>query len=292
MEEPLRRVLGEGVALTLSLGASACRVLADTAQLEQVVMNVAVNARDAMSGGGQLTIEARTVNVAAAGRLREKHPALPPGRYARLAVTDNGSGMSDHVRARAFDPFFTTKPTGKGTGLGLATVYGIVKQSRGHIEVSSRPGEGTRVEIYLPCPPRKTPECHVRKAPQAPRSSAAFTVLITDDEDAVLSLACRILSQNGYTTLTARGAHEALRVSEQQKGRIDLLLTDVLMPGINGKQLADRLLALRPDMKVLFMTGYAGDALEGGGAMSAALIEKPFTAESLLGCVRRVLCER
>ncbi|WP_157906754.1 ATP-binding protein [Sorangium cellulosum] len=294
MDGALRAAVGGSIDLAIALGPSACRVLADAGQIEQVVMNLALNSRDAMQGGGRLSIETRAVRVGAAGSLRDAHPAVPPGRYARLVVSDTGSGMCDDVRTRAFEPFFTTKPRGKGTGLGLATVYGIVKQWHGHIELASRPGEGTRVEIYLPlsaraASSRRARAGHPRRA--APRPGEGGTVLVTDDEDAVVALASRILGQNGYTTLTARGPREALRVCEAQRGRVDLLLTDVLMPEMSGGELAARLVKLRPDMKVLFMSGYTGDALDGPFAVrpGAAVLGKPFTAESLLRAVRRAL---
>ncbi|AUX42931.1 hypothetical protein SOCE26_043710 [Sorangium cellulosum] len=288
MDGALRAALGGAIELAIALGPSSCRVLADAGQLEQVVMNLALNARDAMEAGGRLSIEARAVRVGAAGSLHDAHPALPPGRYARLAVSDTGTGMSDDVRTRAFEPFFTTKPRGKGTGLGLATVYGIVKQWRGHIELASQPGEGTRVEIYLPVSARPASARRARASLAAPRGALGGTVLVTDDEDAVVALASRILSQHGYTTLTARGPREALRVCEEQRGGIDLLLTDVLMPEMNGTELAERLVKQRPQMRVLLMSGYTGDAL-GAGAPSAAVLEKPFTAESLLRAVRKAL---
>ncbi|WP_437593824.1 ATP-binding protein [Sorangium sp. So ce1000] len=291
MDGALRAAIGGAIDLAIALGPSGCRVLADAGQLEQVVMNLALNARDAMQGGGRLSIEARAVRVGAAGSLHDAHPAVPPGRYARLVVSDTGSGMSDDVRTRAFEPFFTTKPRGKGTGLGLATVYGIVKQWHGHIELSSRPGEGTRVEIYLPLSARGASSRRARPPHAAPRPREGGTVLVTDDEDAVVTLASRILGQNGYTTLTACGPREALRVCEAQRGRVDLLLTDVLMPEMSGGELADRLVKLRPDMKVLFMSGYTGDALDGPLAVRSgtAVLGKPFTAESLLRAVRRAL---
>ncbi|WP_437737815.1 ATP-binding protein [Sorangium sp. So ce1335] len=292
MDGALRAAVGGAVELAIALGPSGCRVLADAGQLEQVVMNLALNARDAMQDGGKLSIEARAVRVGAAGSLHDAHPAIPPGRYARLVVRDTGSGMSDDVRTRAFEPFFTTKPRGKGTGLGLATVYGIVKQWRGHIELASQPGQGTRVEIYLPlAAARPASSRRGRASRAAPGPGEGGTVLVTDDEDAVVTLASRILAQGGYTTLTARGPREALRVCEAQRGRIDLLLTDVLMPEMSGCELAERLAERRPDMKVLFMSGYTGDALEGrrGARPDAALLAKPFTAESLLRAVRKAL---
>ncbi|WP_437728655.1 ATP-binding protein [Sorangium sp. So ce861] len=287
MEGALRAAVGGGVELAIALGPSGCRVLADAGQLEQVVMNLALNARDAMQDGGRLSIEARAVRVGAAGGLHDAHPAIPPGRYARLVVSDTGSGMSDDVRTRAFEPFFTTKPRGKGAGLGLATVYGIVKQWRGFIELASQPGEGTRVEIYLPLSARPSASRRGRAPRAAPRRGDGGTVLVTDDEDAVVALASRILAQHGYTTLTARGPREALRVCEAQRGRVDLLLTDVLMPEMSGGELAERLVKQRPDMRVLFMSGYTGDAL--AARPDAAVLGKPFTAESLLRAVRRAL---
>jgi len=287
MESMLARLLGEDIDLSVCLAASPVKVKADPGQIEQVIMNLAVNARDAMPEGGTLTLETASVEIdeAYAG----SHVSVSPGRYVLLAITDSGCGMDEETRRRAFEPFFTTKGKEKGTGLGLATVYGIVKQSGGNIWVYSEPGRGTSVKVYLPA----CDEPSARRA-QSSRPEQAIgdeTVLVAEDEEAVRELTRRILASAGYRVLTAANAGEALLLCEQQGGAVDLLLTDVVMPKMSGKQLADRLGGICPRLKILFMSGYTDNAIVHHGALDPGthFIGKPFSAAELTRKVREVL---
>jgi len=290
VDKMLRRLLGEDIDLSTTLAPELGRVRADPGQLEQVLMNLAVNARDAMPGGGRLTIE--TQNVKLDEEYAASHIDVQPGPHVLLVVSDTGDGMDAQTRARAFEPFFTTKDKGKGTGLGLATVYGIVKQSGGNIWIYSEPGQGTTFKIYLPRidEPAETIE---RSAPaaraEAPRGSE--TVLVVEDDAAVRSLTARILERGGYEVLTAQDGAEALYLSDAEQGPIQLLLTDVVMPGQSGRQVAASLLEQRPEMKVLFMSGYTDNAIVHHGVLEegTAFIQKPFTPEELARRVREVL---
>ena len=290
MEPMLARLIGEDVTLRTALEARPGSVRADPSQLEQVVLNLAVNARDAMPRGGSLTLSTRTVDVDQA--FVSRHPGARAGRYAVLDVTDTGAGMDVTTSSRIFEPFFTTKDVGKGTGLGLATVYGIVKQSDGNIWVQSEPGRGTTFEVYLPVAERgpedeeTRPEAH---AAALPRGSE--TILLVEDEEAVRDLAREVLRGQGYTVLSARHGAEALLTAEGHGGSIELLLTDVVMPGMSGIELAGRLTALRPDIRILFTSGYAGDRLghAGPGGVPPDLLQKPFTPETLARRVRQAL---
>jgi two-component system cell cycle sensor histidine kinase/response regulator CckA len=284
----LQRVIGEDVRLVTTLDPESPRVMADPDQIRQVIMNLAVNARDAMPDGGKLEISTRTAEVAIGPRYRLQD--RPPGEYVLLTVTDSGIGMDDETMQHLFEPFFTTKGQGKGTGLGMATVYGIVKQSGGWIDVVSRPGSGTTVNIYLP----RTDAPAIReKAPAAALASAqGETVLIVEDQDTVRQLAARVLTQHGYSTMEAASGSEALLLlARLDAPAIDLLLTDVILPGINGRELADRVRSEMPEIKVLFMSGYAGDALGRRGVLEdgLAFLPKPFTPATLLHKVRNVL---
>jgi signal transduction histidine kinase/CheY-like chemotaxis protein len=259
----LRRIIGEHINLSVVAGPILSPVLADRGQLSQVIVNLAVNARDAMEAGGKLTIE--TANVDLDEAFAQAHLGSVPGPYAMLAVTDTGHGMDATVRAHLFEPFFTTKEVGKGTGLGLATVYGIVKQSGGYISVFSEPGKGSSFKIYLP-----RIEAAPASAPASSRAGAARgneTVLVVEDEPAVLSLSCRALEAQGYVVLSATDAEAAERIVERHGGTIHLLLTDVVMPGLSGRELADRLAAKRPGIRVLYMSGYPGDAVVQQGGL-------------------------
>jgi signal transduction histidine kinase len=283
----LRRLIGEDINLAIVPGAGLDRVKADPGQLEQVLMNLAVNARDAMPQGGRLVIETATVELGEAF-VRER-PGARPGPHVRLSVTDEGAGMTPEVQARMFEPFFTTKETGRGTGLGLSTVYGIVKQHNGYIDVRSAPGEGTVFEIYLP---RVDTEAIVETeegTAGAPRGSE--TILLVEDEDEVRELAREILEMNGYTVLAAPHGPDALRVCRHHQGPIHLLLSDVVMPQMSGRELARQLAAVRPDTKVAYMSGYTDDALGHHGVLDpdVVLLPKPFTPDSLLAGVRRAL---
>ncbi len=285
----LERVLGEDVELSVHAGAGSLQVEVDPGQIEQVIMNLAVNARDAMPQGGLLRIDtssARLGDEAAARRA-----GVPPGDYAVLAVTDNGTGMDEATRARIFEPFFTTKEVGKGTGLGLSTVFGIVEQSGGHVTVESKVGAGTTFRVYIPRAKRTT---KVSLGPPvsehaAPRGGA--TVLLVEDEDLVRNVTRTLLRRQGYRVLEAGNAGEALLICEQHEAPIDLLLTDVVMPRMSGRQLADRVRGLRPEMRVLFMSGYTDDAVVRHGVEQSelAFLQKPITADKLGRKVREAL---
>jgi signal transduction histidine kinase len=290
MESMLRPLIGESVVLSFVSEPSGGAVLVDRSQMEQVIVNLAINARDAMPAGGVLTLETRNVRVEAAdGPVVSE---LSPGDYVALAVRDTGVGIDPAVRSRIFEPFFTTKAVGKGTGLGLATVYGAVKQSAGHISVDSEVGRGTTFTIHLP---------RVYESAQPPASAdigelprGTETVLVVEDEDDVRSFACQALYQQGYTVLAASDGHEALLLAEPKTREIDLLLTDAVMPNIDGPTLAAKLTARCPDLKVLIMSGYAQSAeLEKpGGGDPLRFLQKPFTGPELLRTVREVLDSR
>ena len=286
MDRMLRRLIGEHITLVTVAAPDLGRVRADPNQLEQVLVNLAVNARDAMPDGGKLTIE--TANAEIDEAFAQAHLGAVPGHYAMVAVTDTGAGMDATVRAHLFEPFFTTKEVGKGTGLGLATVYGIVKQSDGYISVYTEPGHGTSFKIYLPrIEAAPTPAAPAR--PGAARGSE--TILVVEDEPAVLTLSRRALEAQGYVVLAAADGNDALRVVERHGGTIHMLLTDVVMPGMSGRDLAHQLTARRPGIRVLYMSGYPGDAVVQHGALPAgsAFLQKPFSPDGLARKVRDVL---
>ena len=285
-ERLLRRVLGEDVVLTVIPAPDLWRVKADPAQVQQVVLNLAVNARDAMPRGGTLVLE--TANVEIDDRYAQAHPGVRPGRYARLAVSDSGVGMSPEVRAHLFEPFFTTKPAGEGTGLGLATVYGIVQQAGGHVSVHSETGRGTSFQIHLP----RTEEAEAGPEPAAARRDIGGdeTVLVVEDAPAVRELAVRALEEAGYRVLQARNGREALAAAGAP-GPVHLVLTDVVMPDMSGPQLAQALGRNRPGTRVLYMSGYTENTVVHHGVIDAGVsfLAKPFTPTSLLEKVRHVL---
>ncbi len=287
-EKLLKRLLGEDIELVTTLTAQLGAVKADPGQLEQVIMNLAVNARDAMPDGGKLTIE--TANAEMDEAYVRTHPVAKPGHYVMLAVSDTGIGMDEQTKSRIFEPFFTTKEAGKGTGLGLATVYGIVKQSGGFIWVYSEPSHGTTFKIYLP---RVEETVEGLTSPAAPGESlrGAETVLLAEDAAAVRTVARQVLERLGYTVLEAPNGEAALHVARKHHGPIDLLLTDVVMPELSGRQLADQLKALRPGLKVLYASGYTDDAVVRHGVLEPgiAYLQKPFTPEGLARKVREVL---
>jgi two-component system, cell cycle sensor histidine kinase and response regulator CckA len=288
MAKLLRRLIGEDIALVLCPHPRLGRIKADPGQVEQIIMNLAVNARDAMPGGGQLTIE--TMNVEPDGSSAPTHPAGRPGSSVLLAVSDTGCGMNADTLARIFEPFFTTKEPGKGTGLGLATVDGIVKQSGGSIRVSSDPGKGTTFNIYFPrvegeaegIIPASTPD-------EALRGSE--TILLVEDDEMVRALAQAILERYGYTVLATRNVTDALRIAQEDNRTLHLLLTDTIMPGMNGPVLADRVLSLRPAIKVLYMSGYTDKAFTPTNTWEpgTAFLQKPFTPQMLAHKVREML---
>ena len=283
VEQLLRRSIGEHINLVTHLGAGLPPVTCDPGQIEQLLVNLALNARDAMPTGGDLVIE--TAPFTAEG----DNPDIPAGDYVCLWVCDGGHGMAPDVVERAFEPFFTTRASGGGTGLGLATVYGIVTQAGGHVFIESSPGMGTTITVLLPA------GASVVAAPIAPPSVPAAghgeTLLVVEDEAALRDVAGRILSGAGYHVLAADGGIQALELATLHEGTIDLLVSDVVMPGMLGKELAERLVDIRPDTRVLYMSGYAQPVLASQGTLDpgVALLEKPFTAADLLGAVRRRL---
>jgi two-component system cell cycle sensor histidine kinase/response regulator CckA len=284
----IHRLLGEDIEVVTSLEPNLRAIRADKSQIEQVVMNLVVNARDAMPKGGRLTIESRNVIVDEEGSAGVSD--LSPGSYIALAVTDTGCGMSDEVKAHVFEPFFTTKELGKGTGLGLATVYGIVQQSNGAIQFTSEPGKGTSIRVFVPS--FEPTDAHVRALPHVPPPEPGTeTVLLVEDEDAVRGLARLALGETGYQVLEARDGEEALTIAAAFAGPIDLLVSDVVMPKMSGTTLAERLTAQRRDMKVLFVSGFTDSVLLRHGALAGQIecLQKPYTSKSLLEKVREVL---
>ena len=285
VEQLLRRTIGEHVELVISLSTDPSFVEADPGQLEQVLVNLAVNARDAMPDGGLLTIDTENSEIDEA--YTETNPGLARGRYVRLRVSDTGSGMEQAVLDHVFEPFFTTKPRGEGTGLGLPTVFGIVAQVGGEIQLYSEPGIGTTCRVLLPTTDR-TPT--IGRSPTEPRDlHGTETVLVVEDEDALREVARRILSRNGYVVLTSANGPEAIALVERHTGVIDLLLTDVIMPQMLGKEVAARIQEFRPGLPVLYMSGYARPVLGPTVGEEITLLEKPFSEQLLLIKVRDVL---
>jgi two-component system cell cycle sensor histidine kinase/response regulator CckA len=278
----LARVLGEGVRLDTQRAADLWTVRADPDQIGQVLINLAVNARDAMPRGGSVRIVTGNELVQEPRTLRSGE--LPPGRYATVSVEDSGEGMTDEVLARLFEPFFTTKEFGKGTGLGLATVYGIVRACGGAIEVTSHAGAGSTFRVYLPASDETATQ--ERRAPVQPEQGRGETILVVEDEDPVRMLLRRILINSGYLVLEARDGADGLRRSQEHGGHIHLLLTDIVMPEMTGRELAERVSAERPGTRILYMTGYTEHELADS---EAALLHKPFSSTTLLGQVRRLL---
>src|SRR6266853_723494 len=288
MEKMLPRLIGEDIQLNLLLDPAIGQVKADPGQIEQVVMNLAVNSRDAMPDGGKLTIQ--TTNAELDAAFAREHAGSIPGQYVMLAVTDTGTGMDPETQAQIFEPFFTTKDRDKGTGLGLATVYGVVKQSSGYITVDSEKGKGAAFNIYLPR--IEKPVATRCESSQGPLTvSGCETILLVEDAEPLRKLAHMFLRDNGYMVLTAADGSEAQQVAAQNPGPIHLLVTDVVMPGINGRVLAERLAPRHPAMKVLYMSGYTDSFIAGHGVLEEGvhLLHKPFTEESLLRKVRELL---
>lgn len=289
LESLLRRLIGEDIQLVIQTDPADPRIKADPAQLEQVIMNLVVNARDAMPKGGTLTIETSSATLARSP-LHYLHP-LPPGRYVRLSVTDTGCGMDSRILSHIFEPFFTTKEEGKGTGLGLSTVYGIVTQSGGGIDVTSRINKGTRFDIYFPhVRLDATTSTETETSGQVSRGSE--TILVVEDEPSVRQLVRDELGKLGYRVLEAKSGVEACLLATQQGGQLHVLLTDVVMPGMSGRELAQHLLVIKPDLKVLFISGYADDVGITGPddrGSAFAFLQKPFTPEVLARTVRDLL---
>jgi len=288
VEKMLRPLLGERIQIVLEMSSELGAVKADPGQVEHILMNLAVNARDAMPRGGTLTVS--TANTDLGLEFKRKHPGASPGRYVMFSVADSGTGMDAHAMAHLFEPFFTTKEPGKGTGLGLSMVYGIVKQSGGYVTVESEVGRGSSFRVYLP----RVEGAEELPAPQAAlaaRSNGTGTILLVEDEAAVRSLVETILTGDGYNVLVADSAEDAVQLCRSQGAGIDVLLTDVVMPGVSGPELAKTLLLLQPGLRVIYMSGYAGEYLdgEGVGADRAALLQKPFTAVALEEKIREML---
>jgi PAS domain S-box-containing protein len=288
IQKMLKRLIGEDIDLVTALGEGLWHIMADPGQLEQVLLNLAVNARDAMPDGGVVTIE--TTNVKMDTAAAKAHFPLKPGPYVLLTFSDTGIGMDAEIQARIFEPFFTTKETGKGTGLGLATVYGIVKQSGGYIWVYSDVGKGTTFKIYLPRTDLELDDSDPGRT-RVETQRGTETLLLVEDEDSVRELVRNVLRESGYRVLEASRGAEALELSELFAGRIDLLVTDVVMPGMSGRELARRLVSSRPQIKVLYISGYADNAVWYPGGLDAggAFLQKPFSPEALARKVREAL---
>lgn len=288
LDKMLRRLIGEHIEMRAVLQSDLGKVKADPGQIEQVLMNLAVNARDAMANGGSLTIE--TSNVELDSGYTQAHRLVEQGSYVMIAVSDSGCGMSHELQTRIFEPFFTTKEKGRGTGLGLATVYGIIKQSGGNIWVYSEVGKGTTFKIYLP---RVDEVATVAEssAVVAEKLGGTETVLLVEDEEAVRHMAQEILESNGYHVLDASDGNHAVRVASEYDGVIDVMVTDVVMPHLGGRELAETLSPVRPQMRVLYMSGYTDDAIVHHGVLDgrAAFLEKPFTPDALAMKIREVL---
>ncbi len=287
-EKMLKRLIGEDIELVKILDPELGNIQADPGQMEQVFMNLAVNARDAMPEGGKITIETR--NILLDDDYCTLHPEVKPGNYVRFSITDTGMGMDKHVQSQIFEPFFTTKGKGKGTGLGLSTLYGIIKQSNGYIYVYSEPGEGTTFKIYLPMVTGKV-ESRRREQLSEENLSGTETILVAEDEEEVRQLVRKTLQEKGYTVIAAPHGEEAVQLFNSYNGKIDLILTDVVMPKMSGRELANRIRSAHPDMNILFMSGYTDNAIVNHGILDKEtnFIQKPFTPKSLLNKIRTVL---
>jgi len=286
IERLLRRVIGEDVDLRVNLDAGLRSLKADRTQLEQVLLNLAVNARDAMPRGGVLSIETRNLNID--GAKERIHSPGRAGDYVVLVVSDTGSGISRETQAHIFEPFFTTKEPGKGTGLGLSTVYGIVKQSGGFIWVYREPGQGTTFKIYFPAcagKPVRTPSSPV----STERLNGSETVLVVEDEPSLRQLNCQALRRYGYRTLEASDGAEALALSAAHVGPIHVLVTDMVMPNMNGRELAKKIVQMRPEVKVVYVSGYTSEVLDQSEILPGLFLEKPFSSTTLIAKIRSLL---
>lgn len=287
LEKMLRRIIGEHIHLAVMLDPKLRRTSADPGQIEQVLLNLVVNARDAMPDGGTLTIE--TKNTFLDEEYCKLHVSAIPGYYVMIAVSDTGVGMNTVTQERIFEPFFSTKETGKGTGLGLSTTYGIVKQSGGHIWVYSEIGQGTTFKIYFPVAEKEL--SITETADESGEAGGGETLLLTEDEEMVRTLATDVLEAFGYKVLAAENGAEALEISQSYKGKIDLILTDVIMPGIGGRELVERITASRPELKVVYMSGYTDNTIVQNGMITTghSFIQKPFSVNELVRKVREAL---
>jgi len=288
MERLLRPLIGEDIELSTRLAPNLGRSRADAGQLEQVIMNLVVNSKDAMPDGGKIIIQ--TANVSLDASYRRDHTFIQPGSYVMISVTDTGVGMDKETQSRIFEPFFTTKEKGKGTGLGLSTVYGIVKQSGGYVFAQSEVGQGTTFRIYLPQVEGEAEHCNAIKASGA-ATGGCETVLLVEDEESVRQLVRETLETKGYTVIEAENGEAALRMSDAHTAPIHMVITDVVMPGMGGRELAKRLLESRPHAKVLYLSGYTEDAIVQQGVLETetAFLQKPFTLQALSRKVREVL---
>jgi CheY-like chemotaxis protein len=287
-EKMLRRLIGEDVELVLSLREDAGNIKADPNHIEQAIVNLALNARDAMPEGGRITVE--TANAHLDETYARTHLGVKPGEFVMVAVSDTGHGMDAETRRRLFEPFFTTKEKGKGTGLGLATVYGVVKQLGGDIWVYSEPGQGTTFKLYFP---RVTENASLPAASpvEADRAPSTEAILVVEDEQAVRDLTVKILRKLGHTVLAAANGTEAIEIATSHSGPIALLLTDVVMPNMSGRQVAEHLLKLRPELKVLYLSGYTDNTVVHHGVLEDGVefLPKPFSREALARKIRDVL---
>jgi len=294
MERMLRRVIGEDISIITQAADDTGWVRADTGQLEQVMLNLAVNARDAMPRGGTLTIETRRITVREPSRDHPRARRIPPGDWAMLRMSDTGAGMDAATLSKVFEPFFTTKPVGEGTGLGLSTVYGIVQQSNGHITVDSAPGAGTTFRVFLPRFEKSdepVPDAARRPAPPAREANRA-TVLLVEDDDSVRQLTQRVLEEFGYRVIEAHSGMEALATVRDEQTPIDAVVTDVVMPGMSGREMADRLRSTRPGLPVLFLSGYTGDeVMLGETAPNQSFLQKPYSPDSLAAALDELLAD-
>ena len=288
-EKMMRRLIGEDVHLNLRLGSDVGNIKADPGHVEQAIVNLVVNARDAMPEGGQLTIE--TANVHLDENYVRTHMGVSPGEFVMVAVSDTGQGMDAETRRRIFEPFFTTKEKGRGTGLGLATVYGIVKQAGGDIWVYSEPGHGSTFKLYFPRVAEPVSELTAAGEVEDSAGNARETILLVEDEEAVRELTLKMLHTLGYSVLMAENGEHALGVSRGHTGDLSLLLTDVVMPGMSGRQLADALILERPDIKVLFLSGYTENTVVHHGVLDSGVdfLPKPFSREVLGKKLREIL---
>jgi two-component system, cell cycle sensor histidine kinase and response regulator CckA len=288
LEKILSRTIGEDIELVTVFEPSLGKVLADQGQIEQIVVNLAVNARDAMPRGGKLTME--THNVSLDEDYARAHPEVTPGPHMMFAVSDSGIGMDQEIISKIFEPFFTTKDPGRGTGLGLSTVFGIVKQHQGHVSVYSEQGRGTTFKVYLPrVESSRRPRSDDTE--RSPHSGGTETVMVVEDEEIVRRFATEALRLLGYRALAAQGPEAALEITRQHEESIDLLLTDVVMPHLDGQRLYNMIVKMRPKIKVLYMSGYAGNAIVHHGVLDpgVAFLQKPLTMEKLASKVREVL---
>jgi CheY-like chemotaxis protein len=286
MDLMLQRLIGEDIKLVTRMQPALGQIKADAGQIEQVVLNLVVNARDALPQGGMITIESR--NATLDETYATKHFSIPAGDYVMLTVSDNGIGMDAQTQEKIFDPFFTTKDVGKGTGLGLSTVYGIIKQSNGNIWVYSEVGKGTTFKVYLPRVDEVAPDQSVSVPGLMPGSE---TILLVEDEQLVRELTEEMLQECGYLVMTASDGEAGLLLSQQFAGRIDLMITDVVMPRMSGRELAEQVAILRPETRVLFMSGYTDDSIVRHGILEedVAFLQKPFSPELLAAKARELL---